>query len=179
MLFAIYANIRDYAHCSSVSIFDFISPDGLLMFYIGNFSILGFALLFMIFPLSIPFVYLLKSVSKKNILISFLGLILTFITILFIIGKNYIVLTEFGAVIGLGGIYVHTFQFFLPLFIAIPALCVFDYKKNNLVSNAFLTNNKFYRTFIKYFFYYFWLMYIPFFLGLILCLELYIEVHFH
>ncbi len=169
VLFTLYAVVRSNLGVSKFDIFDFLHPTCFVMYYILNFSILGFGLLFMIFPLSIPFVYLLKPGSKKRILISFLGLILTFIAILFIVGYYYIVQTDIGAFVALGGFYSNTFQIFLPLFIAIPIFCIFDYKKNCLIQNTFLTNNKFYRFFVSYFFYYFWLMYIPFMLGLLWC----------
>ncbi|MCM1003007.1 MAG: hypothetical protein NC408_01550 [Candidatus Gastranaerophilales bacterium] len=179
VLFTLYAVVRSNIGVSEFDIFDVLHLEFFVMYYILNSSILGFGLLFMIFPLSIPFVFLLKSGSKKSILLSFLGLILTFIAILFIVGECYIAQTFLGAFLILGDTYSHTFQIFLPLFIAIPIFCIIDCKKNCLIPNTFLTNNKFYRFFVNYFFYYFWLMYIPFMLGLIFCLYCYIGVHYH
>ena len=130
-------------------------------------SIIGFIVLFVIFPLSVPFYLLLKNKEKHKNLIYIISFILLCVILCIIFGNYYELTTDINSVVSIVAIYFHMYKILLPIFFIIPALCMADCQKNILVSNTNLTNNKIYKYCVYFFFYYFWFQYIPFVLGLL------------
>lgn len=135
--------------------------------YILSTAFLGSVVLFVIFPLSVFFFTLLKTKKKVVSIISAIVLIFLCISFFIIFIKHYDLVNEPNAWINLLAFYFHFYKFFLSIFITIPILCFIDCKKNILVTNYSFVNNELYIVLIYIFFFYFWLQYIPFVLGLL------------
>ena len=131
-------------------------------------SILGFIVLFLIFPLSITFCLLLKNKNNHRNFLYVTSFILICIFLYFLFGNYYELATDINSVVSIVATYFHMYKILIPIFISIPFLCIADSQNNILISNTNLTNNKIYKCCIYFFFYYFWLQYIPFVLGLLL-----------
>jgi len=130
-------------------------------------AILGFIVLFVIFPLSVPFYLLLKNKERCKNWLCIASFILLCIILCIIFGKHTGLADNNGNVLFFCIIYFNLYKILLPIFISIPILCIVDSQKNTLVSNTDFTNNKIYKCCIYFFFYYFWFQYIPFILGLL------------
>ena len=132
-------------------------------------AILGFIVFFVIFPLSVPFYLLLKNKERCKNWLCIASFILLCIILCIIFGKHTGLADNNGNIVFISADYIHMHKILLPIFFIIPALCMADCQKNVLVSNTNLTNNKIYKYCVYFFFYYFWLQYIPFVLGLLFC----------
>ncbi len=132
--------------------------------FLMSSSLLGFAFVFTVLGLSIPFFFLCKVPKNRFPFISLISFVLIFVLILYLLFN----LELFKILINFLAVYVHTFCIFLPIFLLIPILCIFDSKKKFLIPNTFLTQNKYYKNFVKVFFYYFWFAYILLFLGFLI-----------
>ena len=155
--------VSRYINCGE----DFTNPSFFSGQYILSTALLGSIVLFVIFPLSLLFFILLK--TKRKIPTILLGVSFLFLCIVFFIIfiNHYDLVNEPNAWINLLVFYFRFHKFLLPIFIAIPILCFIDFKKNILVANYNFVNNELYIVLIYIFYFYCWLQYIPFVLGLL------------
>ena len=142
-------------------------------------SILGFTVLFVIFPLSVPFCFLLKSKDNHRNFLYIVSFTLLCIILYIILGYYYELINDIAYAVSIVAKYFKIYKLLLPIFIFIPILCIVDSQKNILISNTNLTNNKIYKFCIYVFFYYFWLQYLPFILGLLLYFAVDLSMAFH
>ena len=141
--------------------------DFIFNFWFISTAILGYIVLFIIFPLSIPIYFLLKNKIKDKIYICTTFIIMLCITLFVVLAGKYELTHDMFSSLSIVANYFHMYKILLPIFIFIPFLCIADSQKNTLVSNTDFTNNKIYKCCIYFFFYYFWFQYIPFVLGLL------------
>mgnify|MGYP001153767845 CR=1 FL=1 len=127
------------------------------------FSIVAFGLttLLVICFLSIPFFLLLESQREKTTLIAGIVYIIIFIVILY---------CDFSAFVGLLSIYVHYNAVLFLIFLSLIIFIVIDNKIRFPIKNTLLINNKNYKLFVRVFYCYFWILYIPFAFGLFILL---------
>lgn len=131
--------------------------------------------------LSIPFYKILKSLKPKTMIILFI--ILIFITLAIVTCITSICYHNTGITGLIQGfalaesieIYLKNPLLFLLVFLSLPFLCIYDSTQNVQMTNPYLAKNKVYRIFINTFFCYFWLMYIPFMLELLILLS--VNIH--
>ena len=162
----VYAIVIFLYHVSSYNqAFDL--TDFLFNFWFISTAILGYIILFIIFPLSIPVYFLLKNKIKDKIYICITFLIMLCITLFVVLAEKYELTHDMFSVLSIVANYFHMYKILLPIFIFIPFICIADSQKNILISNTNITNNKIYKYCIYFFFYYFWFQYIPFVLGLL------------
>ncbi len=135
--------------------------------YILSTAFLGCIVLFVIFPLSVLFFLLLKTEKKIHAIIYGMSVFILCISFFIIFIRYFNLINEPNSWINFLFFYFHFYKFLLPIFIAIPVLCFVDSKKNILVSNFDFVNNELYIVLVYIFFFYFWLQYIPFVIGLL------------
>ena len=133
------------------------------------FSIVAFGLttLLVICFLSIPFFLLLESQREKTTLIAGIVYIIIFIVILYCFTNK---ITDFSAFVGLLSIYVHYNAVLFLIFLSLIIFIVIDNKIRFPIKNTLLINNKNYKLFVRVFYCYFWILYIPFAFGLFILL---------
>ena len=158
---------------------NFINPSFFSGQYILSTALLGSVVLFVIFPVSFYFFILLKTKRKIPTILSGICLFSLCITFFIIFINHYDLVNEPNAWLNLLAFYFHFYKFLLPIFVTIPIFCIADYKKNILVANYNFVNNELYIVLIYIFFFYFWLQYIPFVLGLLLYFAADLSTMFH
>lgn len=126
---------------------------------------LGITSLPAIFLLSIPFFTLLLSKRKSIILISIICFILIFAAIL-VLSQRYGIFSDFSTLIGLVTIYGSYSVYYFLIYLCLLIFCIIDNKKQFQIKNTRLISNKYYRLWVKIFYCYFWILYIPFILGI-------------
>lgn len=133
------------------------------------FSIVAFGLttLLVICFLSIPFFLLLESHREKTTLIAGIVYIIIFIVILYCFTNK---ITDFSAFVGLLSIYVHYNAVLFLIFLSLIIFIVIDNKIRFPIKNTLLINNKNYKLFVRVFYCYFGILYIPFAFGLFILL---------
>ena len=165
----VYAIVYFICHLYNFRQSQFDLTEILFYFLLVSTAILGFIVLFVIFPLSILFYLLLKSKEKHKNFLYIASFILLCIILCIILGNHVGLTDNINSIVFISADYIHMYKILLPIFFIIPALCMADCQKNVFVSNTNLTNNKIYKYCVYFFFYYFWLQYIPFVLGLLFC----------
>lgn len=128
-------------------------------FCIYLFGVISIASIPMIFPLF----FLLRTNNKKTSNILFVTTVVLFIAIICILYYLFIPSTNFLNTID---VYKH------PYIICLYLLCLFvfhivDKKQKISLKNTIILSNKFYKKFVKIFYYFFWSLYIPFFVALL------------
>mgnify|MGYP004651170275 FL=1 len=146
----IFGFTNDY---SSITFKEFLIMLGLIYFIFGAITIVCSVIL-------LPLFFLLRTSNKKT---SIIALLLNIILYIFIIYRLYVFfIIEFN-VLELFNIYNYTYPIWSYLFLLLISHFI-DKKAKITVKNTYLLNNKYYRKFITIFYYYFWILYIPFFL---------------
>ena len=146
----IFGFTNDY---SGITFKEFLILLGLIYFIFGAISIACSIIL-------LPLFFLLKTNNKKTFIIT---LLLNVILYIFIIYRLYVFFIIDFKLLGLLNVYNYTYSIWSYLFLLLISHFI-DKKAKITVKNTFLLNNKYYRKFITIFYYYFWILYIPFFL---------------
>lgn len=147
----IFGFTNDY---SSITFKEFLIMLGLIYFIFGAITIVCSVIL-------LPLFFLLKTNNKKTFIIT---LLLNVILYIFILYRLYVFFIIDFKVLELFNIYNYTYPIWSYLFLLLIFHFI-DKKAKITVKNTFLLNNKYYRKFIAIFYYYFWILYIPFFLA--------------
>ena len=153
----IFGFLRDF---SNINLKDFLLLLGLIYFVFGAIAIACCLLL-------LPLLLLLVSSNKKTSIIAFFIFITLYI---FIMHRLYIFFIIDFEILELFNLYNYAYQILLYLFLLLITHFI-DIKSKFYVKNTFLLNNRFYKKFVTIFYYYFWILYIPFFIvySVILC----------
>ena len=146
----IFGFTNDY---SGITFKEFLVMLGLIYFIFGAISIACSVIL-------LPLFFLLRTNNKKTFIIT---LLLNVILYIFILYRLYVFFIIDFKVLGLLNVYNYTYPIWSYLFLLLIFHFI-DKKAKITVKNTFLLNNKYYRKFITIFYYYFWILYIPFFL---------------
>lgn len=156
----IFGFSNDY---SGITFKEFFVMLGLIYFIFGVISIVCCVILPSLF-------FLLKTNNKKTSIIALLINILLYIFIIYRLYAFFIIDYKF---LELFNIYNYTYPIWSYLFLLLISHFI-DKKTQIRVKNTFLLNNKCYKIFITIFYYYFWILYIPFFLAysILICVSL-------
>ncbi len=146
----IFGFTNDY---SGITFKEFLVMLGLIYFIFGAISIACSVIL-------LPLFFLLRTNNKKIFIIT---LLLNVILYIFIIYRLYVFFIIDFKLLGLLNVYNYTYPIWSYLFLLLISHFI-DKKAKITVKNTYLLNNKYYRKFITIFYYYFWILYIPFFL---------------
>mgnify|MGYP004508616787 CR=1 FL=1 len=110
-------------------------------------------------PVLIPFLCMLK---KDDKILSILHIFCIFILISMILYFLYKFLLPNTQILYVYEFYSHLMWLFSCFLIIIQIFYLIDKKKNFKILNSTLINNRLYRIFVKIFYCYFWILYIPF-----------------
>ena len=128
-------------------------------FCIYLFGVISIASIPMIFPLF----FLLRINNKKTSNILFFTTVVLFIAIICILYSLFIPSTNLLNTID---VYKHPYIICLYL-LSLFAFHIVDKKQKISLKNTIILSNKFYKKFVKIFYYFFWSLYIPFFVALL------------